>query len=265
MKRVLITGANGNIGTVLQNSLTDYELTLVDINPEILKKPNSHVLDLARQPKEFTKLLEGHDAVIHLGWDFKEIPNLSSDPLNVGILKNIDVTGGLIVPENKTMAENVYRTASQVRPSPRVIMASSTHAAYADWTKPPYLDIAKRLMRPQSQISVTEINPSSPYGASKVYIEALGKYYSTKGLEVVCIRFGGIRKEDELVDEIGFHANWLSHRDCTNLLRAYLEPERLPSNYIVLYGISGNSFRIYEKANPLGWEPLDNSDRFFSR
>lgn len=141
------------------------------------------------------------------------------------------------------MTYNVYKAAIKTR-VPRVIMASSVHADnFYNWKGP-------ELLSPY-RIPI----PDSPYGANKVFMESLGRYYATKGLEVVCIRFGGVQGKPPLDDYEKLV--WLSHRDCTELLRRCIEAESIPNNFLIIYGISDNANRIHDYSNPLGWAPQD--------
>src|SRR3990172_10717490 len=84
MKKVLITGAKGNIGSILSKSLKDdYHLTLVDL-------PKTDV----RNYKSPLRIFPGHEAVIHLAWN----------------AKTENFQGGFD-PDNALMFSNVYRAA----------------------------------------------------------------------------------------------------------------------------------------------------------
>lgn len=217
MKKVAITGANGVIGTVLRKGLNEFEITHIDLSE----------VDV----RDYGKLLgvfKGHSAIIHLAWDSK-VENFRSGELNT---------------DNLLMAYNVYKAATETK-VPRVIIASSVHADnFYNWK-------GSGLLSPDG-VPV----PDSPYGASKVFIEALGKYYATKGLEVVCIRFGGVNAANRLpLNDYYESAVWLSHDDCIELVRRCVEAKSIPNNCLILYGISDNENRIHDFSNSLGWAP----------
>lgn len=223
MKRVVITGANGTIGTVLRRGLTDYDITPIDL-PEV-------------DAGDYERLLQvflGHDVVVHLAWNGK-IENFRS---------------GKIDPNNNLMTFNVYRAAIEAK-VPRVVMASSVHADnFYKWRGP-------GLLTPD-----ITIGPDSPYGASKVFMEALGRHYTQQGLEVVCIRFGGVNPRDTLeVEEEGYGRVWLSHRDCVALVKTCIDAPKIPNNFLIVYGVSNNSQKVHDYSNPLGWLPKDDADR----
>lgn len=102
--------------------------------------------------------------------------------------------------------------------------------------------------------------PDTPYGATKIYIESLGKYFARKyKIEVICIRFGGINSKDEIIyrEDPNYDKVWLSSRDCVNLIKKCIEAKKKPSNFLILYGVSDNINRIHNISNPFGWKPKD--------
>ena len=218
-KRIVITGSKGIIGTILRKHLQKYEITPIDL-PEV-------------DVRDYNKLLEifpGHDRIIHLAWD-----------------KTENFRSGKINPDNLLMTYNVYRAAVETE-VPRVIMASSVHAdSYSDWEDPELL----KSDRPSV--------PDSLYGVNKVFMEILGRYYARyHGLEVICIRFGGINLEDRVNPMSKDSKVWLSQRDCVSLIRKCLEVSQIPNNYEIIYGISNNSNRVHDYSNSLEWLPEDD-------
>ena len=134
-------------------------------------------------------------------------------------------------------------------------MASSAHADSF------YKPRGNQLMNPYDLP-----HPDSPYGANKVFMERLGEWYAkNKGLEVVCIRFGGVgpdNKPSEVTDpsdiaQIAERNVWLSHRDCISLIEKCLEVKDFPDNFAIIYGFSNNSDRIHDISNPVGWIPQE--------
>jgi len=223
-ERIAITGSKGTIGSVLKEGLKDYQVTSIDL-PEIDVREYQRLLEVIPQ----------HSAVIHLAWDTKT-DNFKTEKIN---------------PDNATMFFNVYKAAIEVG-VPRVIMASSVHAdRFYGWRGPGYMSTERTPV------------PDSPYGAHKVFMEASGRYYAAKGLEVVCIRFGGVNPENKpAVDPPEERAAWFSHRDCVSLVRAILEAQNIPNNFFIVYGVSNNKNRIHDISNPLNWASRDSADNF---
>jgi len=149
------------------------------------------------------------------------------------------------------MFYNVYKAAIEAG-VPRVIMTSSVHAdRFYGWQGPEYMS--------PDRIPI----PDSPYGAHKVFMEASVRYYATKGLEVVCIRFGGVNPENKpAVDPPEERAAWFSHGDCVSLVRTILEAQTIPNNFFIVHCVSGNKNRLHDTSNPLNWIPKDNADSF---
>lgn len=216
---ILVTGSGGVIGSVLQNKL-DHIITYFDL-PDFDARDYRQLLEMAR----------GHDAIVHLAWD-TSTDNFRSDHLN---------------QENILKTFNVYKAAVEAGVS-RVVMASSVHAD--KFTDRRITGLLKPYDLPL---------PDSPYGAGKVMMEALGRYYAdTKGLEVICIRFGGVNSEDLPPEGPNSERQvWLSHNDCSRLVAACLEAPNIPGNFQIIYGVSDNVNRIHDNSNPLGWEPVD--------
>lgn len=222
MKKVLITGSGGVVGSVLKQGLphdtTDFDL------------PHSNILDFVR----LLEAVRGHDVVVHLAWN-KKRDNWLTEGLD---------------PENIQGNFNVYEAAHQAGVK-RVIIASSVHAD--DFVGPD-------IVTPLNPYALP--TPDSPYGANKCMIEALGRYYAKgKGLEVVCIRFGGINREDRSPEAPESERQvWLSQWDCVSLVSACIEAETVPNDYAIVYGVSNNKGLLHDLTNPFGWHPRDSAE-----
>ena len=183
----------------------------------------------ARSLEQLTDAAMGHDALVHLAWDTASENSGNGD---------IDF-------DNVLMAFNAYRAAEQAS-VPRVVMASSVHA-----------DVTNR---PSGSLLVasTISTPDSPYGASKVFVEALGRYYADRALEVIVVRFGGVTRHVSHRD-FGIRTDpnpwWLSHADCVALVDASLTAPIVPGGYAAFYGVSDNPRRLHDTTNPFGWVP----------
>lgn len=219
MKKIVITGANGLIGTILREGLKNFDITPMDL-------PDNDV----RNYKNVLKVFPGHDAIVHLAWNTKTDCVLS---------KKLDF-------DNSLMFDNVYRGALETGVK-RVIIASSVHAdSFYGWNK-------------REKLSPNRVSsPDSPYGAHKIFMESLGRYYSKQGLEVVCIRFGGvINGLPEFQNNPDEFASWLSQRDCVELVKKSITAKKIPGNFVVVYGVSDNKKRIHDVSNPFRWSPKE--------
>ncbi|MBI2043721.1 NAD(P)-dependent oxidoreductase [Candidatus Pacearchaeota archaeon] len=223
MKKILITGAKGRIGQILTGGLgSSYLITSADL-------PGFD----ARRYEDVLTFSENKDAIIHLAWDTKT-ENYQHERID---------------PRNFIMFENVYKAALETN-VPRVIMASSVHAD-------DFRGSHEKLLTSDRIPS-----PTCPYGAHKVFMEALGKYYSTKELEVVCVRFG-LTGYGFDVDTFGVDGRvlWFSNKDCSDLIKTILETKEIPNNFLVMYGVSNNETRVHSWENPFGWEPKDDASK----
>lgn len=214
--KIAITGANGKVGRALMAELdpAKFEITALDL-PE-------HDASNLEQLIEATK---DQDAILHFAW--------------AALGDNFQ--SGKIDPVNNQMTYNVYK-AAVTNKIPRVIMASSNHAHRHD------------LRDTDSKIraSINPPVPDSPYGAEKVFMEALGRYYAhDHGLEVVCIRIGNINDEDKPNSDTP--SRWISHADFGRLVTACLVSKEVPNNFQIIYGVSKQE--VFDWSNPFGYEP----------
>lgn len=226
-KRIIITGSRGSLGKILQKELQDvFDLVCID------KKPDSEetiVLDIANDYEKFRNIPKNNDIIIHLAWDTIE-----------------DFPSENIIQQNKVMVENVYRAAVENNIS-RVIVASSVHVN--DYSK----NFDGTYLSPKS-----ECWPDAPYGATKIYIEHLGRYYSRKhGLEVICIRFGGVNEKNEIRfnEDPLYNKVLLYKEDFVQLIRMCIEVKKIPDNFAVFYAVSNVKGRVHALDNFLGWGP----------
>lgn len=257
MKTVLITGAEGNIGSRLRANLAGrYTLRSITRDPVTgLASTVADIADLAAIRPAF----DGVDAVVHLA---ASSAVQSSWP---DVLHN-NIEGAYAVFEAARLAG--------VR---QVVFASSNHAAGMH-----EIEHGPALYRSASGVMVSEqepVRPDSLYGVSKVFGEALGRFYSERyGLSVYCLRIGWVSPYDRPVP-VGFEqmddpplwagltreeterrsiALWLSHADLAGLVVACLRAEQI--RFGIYYGVSDNPYRFFSLDRgraDLGWWPQD--------
>ncbi len=249
-RRVLVTGAEGMIGTAVREHLAGrYELTSLTLTPQEFP---SHVGDIA-ELDAIRPAFEGVDAVVHLAASAA-----------------VETPWDDVLHNNIVGTYNVFEAARLAGVS-RVVFASSNHVVgmYE-------LDGAPAVYDPDDERSydhTAEIRPDSLYGVSKAYGEALGRMYMERyGLRVFCLRIGAVREHDDptagtaipLIDldaegqRNRLRAVWLSKRDCAELIASCLDAEDV--SWAVVYGVSGNPRRFWDLTHAralLGWEPED--------
>ena len=224
MKRVLLTGAAGDIGGRLRKLLKPVypELRLSDIKrPADLKTDEPFVAaDLARID-EVEKAVEGIEGIIHLGGHSVEGP------------------WETILQANIIGCYNLFEAARRAGVK-RVVFASSNHAIG---------------FYPRSQrIGVdVRVRPDSRYGVSKAFGEALGSLYADKhGLRVTCLRIGNV--SDTPADERRLSI-WVKPEDLAQLMRIGLEhPDIHFENF---YGVSDNAASFWDNSRAVhfGYRP----------
>ena len=228
MKRILITGAAGDVGrriTPLMKAAYP-EVILSDLKaPADLQGPGFRQADLADMAQT-AAAVAGIDGIVHLGGYSVEGPWES--------ILNANIIG----------CYNLFE-AARLAGVKRVIFASSNHAVgfYPRSNKIPH--------------DVTVL-PDGRYGVSKAFGEALGAMYAMKhGLKVTSLRIGNVNEQPLDMRRM---AIMLHPKDLVQLIRIGLDHPEIV--YEVLYGASDNS-RVWwdnKRARELGYKPEFNSE-----
>lgn len=248
MGKVAVTGASGTIGSRLCEDLArDHDVVRIDIagTPAPVD-----VTDLAA----FERAVQGCDTVIHLAGIVKVKASWED------------------TRENLEGTYNAFEAARRAG-CKRVIFASSNHAVgYYE------VECGPDIYRSASGMLLTNTTPLRPdglYGVWKIFGESVGRYYSDEyGMQVACLRIGGIRKEDtpnpkdvsgeatwlNISDEakrLRTRAIWMSHRDLARLVRSIMDSD---VKFGIVYGVGDNATRFWdlEAGRALyGFWPLD--------
>ncbi|MFJ3306343.1 NAD-dependent epimerase/dehydratase family protein [Streptomyces sp. NPDC086549] len=227
---VAVTGAAGNIGSVVREALRRdaARLILLDrvpLRPEA-ENEDVHTVDL-RDPVAVEAALAGADSVLHLGG----VPDEA--PLDELLQANVLGTHNVL--------ESARRTAIK-----RVVLAGSNRVTG-------FYPVA-HLTGPREPA-----RPDGLYGVSKVAVEALGQLYADKfGLSVICLRIGSF---EHAPTEPRHLATWLSPRDAVGYIRAALTAP--PSTrFAAAYAVSANTRRFWELPTPavLDYTPVDDAE-----
>lgn len=237
--RIAVTGAGGLIGRFVADELG------ANHDVRALEHADADVTDLGALERG----IAGCDAVVHLA--------AASD---------VDSTWEAILPANLVGAHHVLEAAFRAG-VPRVVFASSNHVVgMYEWDEHRFANPARPMQLPVD----VPYRPDSLYGASKVWGEAVGRFYAErKGLSVICLRIGWVTDDDrpptappgataEQVERARRGAGmWLSRRDCVSLIEAALVAD---VRFAIVYGVGDNAGRwlsLDEARDLLGWEPLD--------
>lgn len=241
-KRILITGMSGLIGGMVGKSLAkDNYVRALNRSPvEGVDCVQADISNLQAIRTAFT----GIDTVIHMAAYLG--PEFSGQ-----------VSGNLIG------AYNVFEAAREAGVK-RFIFGSSgaTQMQYevdepiksmveARWDDVPS---PRPILTPQDAA-----RPNGIYGATKVWGEALGRYYSdAHGMSVICIRIGRVVKEDWPYDA-RHAAVYCSHRDIIQMVeKCVLAPDKV--RFDIFYAVSNNKgrYRDLDHAREvLDYEPQD--------
>ncbi|MBT8471529.1 MAG: NAD(P)-dependent oxidoreductase [Marinicaulis sp.] len=231
MKKIVLTGAAGRLGSYLREPLTKLanELVSSDIADDIgtLYTGETYVKANLASIDDMTALLKGADMVVHFGAYVDEAP--------------FDV----ILGPNIIGAYNVWEAAYQngVR---RVVYASSIHAVgMHSRTDTIGVDVAHK--------------PDTFYGLAKCFAEDLASmYWDKRQVEAVCLRILSCAQ----VTSARALGSWLSYDDLIHLVeRAVTTPT---TGFSVVYGVSNNDRAPVDnsKAGFLGFRPKDNAEQF---
>lgn len=218
--KIAVTGAKGKVGQALIGQLDPEKYSI-----EALDLPECDASDL----EALTLATKGSDVIFHSAW-----AALSDN-----------YTSGTIDPINTKMIFNAYEAARRNK-IPLVIMASSNHAHRHE------------LRDNEGKITpfIDPPVPDSPYGAEKVFMEALGRYYASEhDMRVLCIRIGNINTEDKPKPDTP--TRWMSHRDFGRLITLAIQKDFEPGHFEVVYGVSRQP--VFDWVNSFGYEPQDGN------
>ncbi|MBA2521423.1 MAG: NAD(P)-dependent oxidoreductase [Chloroflexia bacterium] len=256
-RRVLLTGAEGTIGAVVREFLSDqYEIRSLTWQAEDFP---SHVGDISDY-EAIRPAFDDIDVVVHMAAS-----------------SAIETPWEDILPNNLIGTYNVFEAARDAGVG-AVVFASSNHAVgMFEVSGSPGL---YELDDPRVYDHTVEIRPDSLYGVSKAYGEALGRFYMEQhGMRVVCLRIGAVRAGDDpyaptiintprpLIEPLTpeqrrqrMRAMWMSRRDCAQLVSRSIEADDVP--WAIVYGISNNPRQFWDLSHArevLGFNPEDSA------
>ena len=232
LKKLLITGASGGLGTVFRDRLGDLAETLrvSDRARGGAARPNEEVVHCDLGDKAAVEaLVEGCDGIVHLGGQSVEAPWETIRQANIdGVF-------------------HLFEAARKSSVTPRIVFASSNHA----------IGFYKQTER----LDATSLaRPDGLYGVSKVFGEAMASLYHDKfGIETASIRIGSSFPEPRNHRML---STWLSYDDFADLIGCIFRVPRLGCP--IIYGASDNDATWWDNSEVayLGWRPKDNSERF---
>lgn len=233
--RLLITGAAGEIGSVIRPALRDtaHVLRLHDLRP---------IRDLAPGEEATTGDITAPDVAEAMTRDVDCLIHLAGIPRETG------GTQAEILQANVIGCHAVFE-AARANGVKRIVFASSNHTI--------------GFHPADAQVGTTEPpRPSGLYGVTKVFGEALGRLYADKhGMQVACLRIGAFRERPGIARELGA---WISHGDIRRLARACATAPAF--HFLVLYGVSANTRTTWggdaDARAAVGYAPQDDAEAF---
>jgi nucleoside-diphosphate-sugar epimerase len=248
-KKVLVTGANGLIGSALRQQLGDkYEWSA--LNRSDLPGVPTTQADIA-DLDAIRPAFEGIDTVVHLA-----------------ALAHVDASWDDLLGPNFTGTYNVFAAAAEAGVK-RVIFASSGATVAGVHRDEPYKAIVEGRYDDVEGSWPIFTHESMPrplgiYGVSKVFGEALARYFvDTSPLSILCLRIGAVGKEDRPISP-AHYANWCSQRDIVQMIDRCIEAP-LSLRYDIFFVTSNNrwSYRDLEHGRRvLGYVPQDNAEDY---
>jgi nucleoside-diphosphate-sugar epimerase len=231
-RRVLITGAAGNIGTKLSSAFGGmYDLILLD-----RKKIDASAVicaDLSKYDKNWVKYLDDVSVVIHLAANPNERARWQE-----------------LIRDNIDSVLNVCHACIKNKVA-RLIFASSCHTmgGYRDKN----VDLITADMKPL---------PDCDYGVSKLLGERICQSFSDEyPLSVICLRIGWVPQGDRTPSKETspwLRSLWISNRDLAQVFEKSIEAKNIRLQ--ILYAMSDNegmNWDLETTMKTLGYKPRD--------
>ena len=239
--RLLITGINGLIGTILRNALHNtHQVYGLDLEGEFSDQVRSVDISEYEQIASAIEQFRPLDAMIHL----------AGDP-------SVHASWESVLKSNIIGTRNIFEASREFQVL-RVIFASSNHAAGAYHGFEPELNTFTQPLPPKIS-PYDPPRPDSEYGVSKVFGEAVARYYSDRwDIRAICLRIGAVLKDDDPTADSQNRKIWLSHRDLIQLIEKSLATN---IKFGIYFGISNNKDAFWDIDNAraeLGFEPVDD-------
>ena len=237
-KKVLITGAAGQIGKVLAEGLRqDYDLRLLY---------HKTVLPVVGNEEIFVGSINNMEEMIKATADIDTVVHMAGNPW-------LDTAFEEVLHSNIVGTYTVFEACRKARVK-RIVFASTNHVTG-------YYEIEGVYTTPDMPV-----RPDGYYGVSKVFGEALGRYYADAfGISVICLLIGTCRSEDAVINRKNDRilSTWLSLRDIVHLVRCSIEAESI--KFGIYYGISNNTRAYWDIQNAreeLVYDPQDNAENY---
>lgn len=248
-QRVLVTGMTGLIGSALHRILGD-KYDWVALNRRQMPGVSTVQADIS-DLEEIRPAFEGVDTVVHLA-----------------AVAKVDAPWDALVGPNITGTYNVFEAARDAGVK-RVVYASSGATVAGLSREEPFKALVEGRYSEVggSWPMVTHESMPRPlglYGVTKVFGEALGRFYAdTTPLSVICLRIGAVGEEDRPHTPAHWSI-WCSQRDVVQMIDRSIEaPPSL--RYDIFFVTSNNRWGYRDLGHArsvLGYVPQDNAEDY---
>ena len=229
MKKLVLTGAAGRLGSYLREPLTQMcdELVSTDIVGDLgtLYPKETYVRADLADMTQIAPVMEGADMVLHFGAIVDEKPFEE------------------LLGPNFVGSYNVWE-ASYKAGVRRIVYASSIHAVGMHF-KSDFIG------------TDAEHRPDTFYGLAKCFTEDLGRmYWDKRGMESVHLRILSCAQ----VNNTRALGSWLSYPDLIQLVTRAIDTPSV--GFSIIYGVSNNDRAPVDNARAsfLGYKPQDNAE-----
>ncbi|HTI55397.1 MAG TPA: NAD(P)-dependent oxidoreductase [Verrucomicrobiae bacterium] len=251
MRRVLVTGMSGLIGTAVRRRL-EGRFVLRALNRRPVAGVESHQADIA-DLEAIAPAFRDVDAVVHLAANVEANPPIDR-----------------VVRDNVVGTYNVFEAAR--RAGVRRVIYASSGATVSDWERDePYAAlVAGRYDQVAEWAVLTHESPIRPhglYGCSKVWGEALARHFAdTSPMSMLCLRIGRVTAADRPAGPREFSV-WCSQRDIAQMVeRCLAAPDSLRFDVFFVCSENKWTYRDIEHARAaVGFVPEDRAEDYRGR
>lgn len=223
--RVLVTGSAGKVaGLTLPWLRPHYRLRLLDLRAQVALADDEVLQADITDTDAVERACQGVRAVVHLAAQPKEAPFAA------------------LVPPNIVGLWSVFEAAARAGVG-CVVFASSvqTHT----------LAPTRRIMADSPP------HPVTLYGATKVFGEAVARYYADQhGLRAACLRVGRVESHDtpqaRVIPILG--RSWCGPKDLAALMISAID-STVP--FGTVFAVSKPATMFFDVSNPYGWRPVE--------
>jgi uronate dehydrogenase len=232
MTKLALSGAGGQIGSVLRPKLLERDVNLRSGGGLHPLTPVSDAEEVThgdlREPHAVDSLLRNVDVLIHLAGTSVERPLPE------------------ITENNLRALHEVYEGARR-HGVKRIVFASSNHA-FGMYPVGDKLSIG------------APFRPDGLYGLSKAWGEAMTRMYWDKhGIEGISLRIGSAL---ERPTEFRHLSTWLGYDDLVQLIMCCIQAPRV--EYLAVWGVSNNTRSYWDNsaAERIGYRPMQNAEDY---